>query len=250
MLRSLDTLEKGFQGIVTDSKEKCEGVLEEIRHLILNVMTPFTKVYVKCCTSDERQQLPQYLNSLAEKRFLELVRVSGQILFLSCNGLYRSAFDNIRYVLESIVQALYIDHRHPGISIATKLDILKEVEDKREYHALHLIGDLEIDHKDWLRSEYKKLSQIIHPSHKQIIITISDIMEEKGVPASVDCEEISKIYNSMIRMYDIFFFLFVNFFQEIKEPLKMNTDFIKSIKEYNLILLSRSLKIKLRHTRA
>lgn len=247
MLRSLDTLEKGFQGIATESKGKCGKILEEIHHLTLNIMSPFSKVYLKCCTSDEGHPLPQYLNSLADKRFLELVQVSAHILFLSCIGLYRSAFDNIRYVLESIVQALYIDFRHPGIGIVTKIEILKEVEDKREYHALRLIDDLEIDYKDRLKREYKKLSKIIHPSYKQIITTLSDVLKDKGIPATVDCEEISRIYNSMMRMYDIFFFLFITFFPEIKTPLKKNSDFVKSIKGYNQTLLSRILKIKLRH---
>ena len=177
---------------------------------------------------------------------MELFRISGHILFLSCNGLYRNAFDDIRHTLESIVQALYIDLRHPKTDIGTKIEILKEVEDKREYHAVRLIDELEIDHKDKLKEEYKKLSQIIHPSHKQIVALMRDIKTEgKGVPTTVSCEEISKIYDSMKMMYNIFFFLVINYFPELKEPLKKNPYFTKGIKVYNLTLLSRVFKVRL-----
>ena len=249
MLRSLDALKKGFESIAKESEEQCGDKMEEINYLILNVLHPFTTVYTTYCYPDNEYVSGEYYNSLAEKCFLELLRISGHILFLSCNGLYRNAFDNIRYVLESIVQAVYIDYRHSETDIATKIEIVKEVEDKREYHAVRLIDDLEIDHKDVLKKEYKELSRIIHPSHKQIITTISDIIEDKGAPAAVDCEEISKIYNSMIKMYDIFFFLFLTCFPKIKEPLKENTDFVKSIQAYSLTLLSKILKIKLPHKR-
>ena len=243
MLRGSTELEKSFQDIVKKSKEECGDKLEKIRQLTF-VMHDFNRSLTKCCKPSGKVILT-YVHSLVHTCYLELMRISAHIYFLSCNGLYRNAFDDIRYVLESIVQALYIDLRHPKIDINTKIVILKEVEDKREYHAVRLIDELEIDHKDKLKREYKNLSRIIHPSHKQVIATLSDIMEDKGVPVTIDCEEISRIYDSMIRMYDIFFFLFTTYFPEVREALKKNPDFIKSVKAYNLTLLSRVLKVRL-----
>jgi len=244
MLRDQTKLEKSFQEIVEKSKEECGDRLEKIRQLTF-IIPDFNKSLTKCCKPNGKVILPQYVHSLVHTCYLELFRVSAHIFFLSCNGLYRNAFDDIRYVLESIVQALYIDLRHPKTDINTKIEILKEVEDKREYHAVRLIDELEINHKDKLKREYKKLSLIIHPSHKQIVATLSDVMEDKGIPVTVDCEEILKIYDSMKKMYDMFFFLFVTCFSEVKEALKKNPDFIKSVKAYNLTLLSRVLKVRL-----
>jgi len=68
-------------------------------------------------------------------------------------------------------------------------------------------------------------------------------LEQKGVPVTIDCEEVSKIYDSMKKMYDIFFFLFFTYFPEVKKPLKKNPDFIQSVKDYNLTLLSRVFKV-------
>jgi len=240
MLRSLDSLEEGFQAIVKKSREECGDKLEEICQLI-HVMDRIYKTIEEHRTADS----PKYLNSLVFTCFIELARVSGHILFLSCNGLYRSAFDDIRYALESIVQALYIDVRHPKTDIKIKIEILKEVEDKREYHAVRLVDELEIDHKDKLRIEYKKLSRIIHPSHKQVVAILRDISGDEGVPVTVDCEEVSRIYDSMKKMYDIFFFLFVVYFSEVKKSLKENPDFVKDIKNYNLTLLSKILEVRL-----
>jgi len=150
--------------------------------------------------------------------------------------------------LESIVKAFYIDLRHPKTSLDTKIEILKEVEDKWEYRAGRLIDELKTRNKEKLKEEYKKLSQIIHPSHKQIVATIEDVTGDKGIPTSVDCEEISRILESMRRVYDIFFFLFVSYFPEAKEALKKNPKFVEDIKRHNLILLSKVLKVKLGKT--
>jgi hypothetical protein len=243
MLRSLKVLEEEYRNAAKKSKKECSNELEEIRQLSLNVMQHVFIAYRKCCSPNGKNRMPKYFNSLVDSCFLELPRISGHILFLVCNGLYRSAFDDIRYILESIVQALYIDLRHPKIDLATKIEILKEVEDKREYHAIRLIDELEIDHKDKLRKGYKNLSKIIHPSHRQYIATITDVIA--NVSIVIDCKEISRIHNSMKEMYDIFFFLFLIYFPEVKKQLQKNPDFMKLVKVYNLTLLSKVFKVRM-----
>lgn len=243
MLTNLDILEKGFREIFKKSKEECGDELEKLRNLILFTFH-FYRVVRKHSMINKEKFIPKFTQSLVGICFLELTRNSGHILFLSSNGLYRNAFNNIRYALESIVQTLYLDQRHPKIDIKTKIEILKEVEDKREYHAMHLIDELEIGYKRRLKKEYRKLSQIIHPTHRQILTTISDILKGEGIPTTVSCKEISKIYDSMKIMYDIFFFLFLNYFSEIKEPLILNLNIIKEVKYYKFYLLSKILKIR------
>ena len=134
---------------------------------------------------------------------------------------------------------------HPEIDVETKIEILKEVEDKREYHAVRLIDELEIDHKDKLRKEYKELSRLIHPSHKQILLMREKLTKRKKFIEEIDCKEISKIHQSTRVMYDIFFFLFITHFPEMKESLMKNSDFVKDIKFYRLRLTSRALNVRL-----
>lgn len=144
-----------------------------------------------------------------------------------------------------MVQALYIDSRHPEIDIKTKIEILKEVENKTDYHAIRLINDLKIENKERLKREYKALSQAIHPSHKQIVATWNDIEKGIGVPTRVDCQEIDRIYDSMKTMYDIFFFLFLTHFSDARSLLKKNSKFIEYVQTYKLSLTSHILGFKL-----
>ena len=179
--------------MVKKSKEVCGDKLSEMRELIY-IMKSFYPSLVKCCAPDGKKLRKKHANSLAFWCHYELMRASGHILFLSMNALYRNAFDNIRHVLESIVQALYIDARHPDTRISVKIEILKEVENKREYHAVRLIDELDIPRphggsKNLLTKEYRKLSSIIHPSHKEILATLTESVDD-GVPAKIDCKEI------------------------------------------------------------
>lgn len=242
-----DTTEwKGFRRIFKQTKKECGKELKDILQLMF-IMFEFNKSMTEYIGigKDKKPNL-NCLNSLTFSCYLELPRISTHILFLLDFGLYRNAFDNIRYVLESIVQALYIDARHPNTDVYTKIEILKEVEDKIEYHAIRLIDELKIENKDRLKKEYKALSQAIHPSHRQIVATITDVREGIGIPTRVDCQEIDKIYNSMKTMYDIFFFLFLTHFFDSKDLLKKNPQFLECVQTYKLKLISQTMGLKLR----
>jgi hypothetical protein len=244
MLRSLDALEKGFKNVSKKSKKDCGGKLEEMRQLAFVSGIFFTIFYA--FQKKTKGKYGVWGHSLYHTCLLELFRTSGHILFLSSNGLYRNAFDDIRHTLESIVQAIYLDNRHPNVSLGTKIEILKEIEENREYHAVRLIDELKLAHKDKLKAEYKELSRTIHPSHKQIEALLRDIKtNEEGVPTTVDCEEISRICESMKRMYDIFFFLILNHLPELKESTKKDSGFIKAVRLYKLGLVAEAIAIKL-----
>jgi hypothetical protein len=158
------------------------------------------------------------------------------------HGLYRNAFNDIRYILECIVQALYVDDRHPDAELVTKIEILKEVEDRREYHAVRLIDELNIDHKEKLRIQYRKLSGRIHPSHKQIVSTLIDVTDHSRALAAIDCEKVLEIYNAMRAMYDIFLYLLFVHFEEIRDSMRVNAKFLEGFKAHRQPLLSRIFK--------
>jgi hypothetical protein len=204
MLKSTDALQKAFKNVSKKTLSDCPEAIEKIREISFfsGLFFQFFYQYQK----EKADEIGKWGNSLYHACMLELFRTYGTILFLTINGLYRSAFDSIRHALESIVQAIYIDGKHPNTDIITKIEILKEIEDRREYHAVRLIDELKIAHKDVLKIEYKELSKVIHPSHKQILLTMQDIKEQgEGIPITVDSNEISKIYDATKRMTDIYF---------------------------------------------
>jgi hypothetical protein len=135
--------------------------------------------------------------------------------------------------------------RHPTSSLATKIEIWKEIEGKREYRAQNLIGKLELGAQDRqktiLEKEYSKLSQRIHFGHKQVIATLKDLSSEAdvddGVPARIDCSEVGNILVSLKTAFDIFFLLLIVRFTEIKEELERNSSFLENIKKFKLPIL-------------
>jgi hypothetical protein len=247
MLRNIDELFKGFQDVVVKSKKECGEELEKLR-LLAFVTHEFNDSLMKCLSLKKEYRM-KIFNSLTFTYLLELVRISGHIIFFSFNGLYRNAFYNIRYAQESIVQALYIDYGHPKTSLETKTEILKEIEDKEGYRANVLISRLRFlpkKYRTMLKEQYSELSQIVHPTHKQILSTLTDLKKpDKGAPAAIDRGEVSRIYDSMKGMYDFFFFLVIMYFPEVKEELQKNSRFVEQIKVHNLSLLSKLLDIKL-----
>lgn len=230
-----DKLIETFKSSSEEATKKCASQSEKLRVLMVDSRNVFF-----------RMMLPEkFRMSLMDVRIYEFYRLIVHILYLSLSGLYRNAFNNIRYFFESAIQSLYIDSRHPVSGLRTKIEILKEVEDKREYRAGTLITKLEIDHKKRLQKEYKKLSQIIHPSHRSIIEILGFTQETLGVEfvTPVSCKEISDVFESMIIVLDMVLFLYISCAPKIRrEQLQKNSELVKFSKKYKLVLLSKILK--------
>jgi len=256
MLKNIDALDKGFQATAEKTRKECGNELEKLRKFIFG-MKIFGNETMKVF-EENRIQRRKWGNSLVTWCFLESWRSCGHLLFLSYNGLYRNAFYNIRHLLESVVQAFYLDSRLQQMenisflepdkhidNIFVKLAILREVEDKREYHTLRLIDELQIQHKDTLKKTYKGISQAIHPTHKQIESTMLDLKSSDGLAATVDCKEIDRITTCLGEVYDIFIFLYITYFPEVKDSLKKNSEFVDYVKTYKLYLTSKMLGVRL-----
>jgi len=165
-------------------------------------------------------------------------------------GLYKNAYHNLRYALESIVHCVYIDLKHPNADFRTKIEILNEVENLPQYHGVKLLKVLEINNKEEIRreyerinKEYKKLSRNVHFTYKQLLVTAKNVMEHRVSSTVTDCTEVSKIYDSMKIVYGFFLFLFLSYFPELKEPLAKNEEFVKTVKDHNLKLVCKILKV-------
>jgi len=258
MLKSIDALDKGFQATAEKTRKECGDELEELRKFIFGMRIFADEVMKEF--KENRIQRRKWGNSLLTWCFLESWRSCGHLLFLSCNGLYRNAFYNIRHLLESAVQAFYLDSRIRQMenisflepdkhidNIFVKLAILREVEDKREYHTLRLIGALKIarTHKKRLRETYKRISQAIHPTHRQIESTMRDLTSSDGLAATADCKEIERITTCLGEVYDMFIFLYITYFSEIKDLLGRNSKFVDYVKTYRLYLASKMLGVKI-----
>ena len=235
-----DNLIEIFRKSSEEAAKKCSSESEKLRRLMVDSNSVFTDLWI-----EERKTRI----SLMDMRIFELWRLTAHILYLSLSGLYKNAFDNIRYIFESAIQSLYIDSRHSVSGLRTRIEILKEIEDKREYRAVSLIDRLEIDHKDSLKKEYKRLSQIIHPSHRSIVEFL-DFTQKLPSPellvAPTNCKEISDIFESMRIVFDMVWFLYISCApKKRRKQLQSDSALIKYSKKYNLTLLSKIMKTNL-----
>jgi hypothetical protein len=243
MLKNSEKLVESFQEVIKESNEKCGDTLELIRSLIYDSSGCFAVGFKKA-------GLKKCQNSLVFWWYMESVRISGHILYLTKCGLYRNAFDDIRHLLESIIQASYVETNHTDCDLRTKLEILKEIEDKKEYHARRLIeekriiGDVKcegVDCKGLLKKEYVDLSNMIHPSHEKFIATMEDVQKNQGIPAVVNPEEVVRVLDSLRKTYDICFFTVLASFPEINATLVEKTKIRECVSKYELPLLGRIL---------
>lgn len=257
MLKNIDALDEGFRLTADKTRKECVDELENLRKFIMGMKIPANEMIKS--VDENHIQKRKWGNSLLSWCLFGSWRSCGHILFLSYNGLYRNAFDNIRHLLESVVQALYLDSRIQEMenisflepdkhidNIFVKLVILREVMDKREYHTLSLIEELKIDFKERLKNIYKEISQAIHPTHKQIELTMRDFASPtNGLAATVDCKEIERITAYLIDVYDVFIYLYITYFSEVKDLLRKNSEFENYVKTYKLYLTSKMLGIKI-----
>ncbi len=245
MLRDPTKIIESFQDNIEKSGKECKEELEKFRDLSYNLAYSFL-------TLVNEYTLKELMDSLMFWCYIESTEILGYTLYLLLCGLYRNASENIRHILELTVQAYYIDINHPKTSFLTKLEILKEIEDKREYHVRRLIDEKlsfrndvckNIDCKGFLNIAYTNLSQEIHPSHNKIIATRKEAMTpSEGLLGLVECREISRIFDSVKIVLDVFFVLFVFEHPDFLDNIRKDKDFVNCVKKYKLKLLSKVLR--------
>jgi len=236
-----------FQATMEKSQKECTDLIKmnEFVFAIGCILIAFRKV--PTFFNKDRYIPERYSQSLVFTYLIESARNSACIVYLSGCGLYKNAYLNIRYALESIIQASYIDSSYPDFDFPTKVEVLEMKEDLRRYRATQLVKRLHIDYKEQtieaVRNEYKKLSRKLHSSHYQFMATSKNFMYQRYKAVYMDCDEVTSIYNSMKVLHDVSFFLLIAHFPEIRKPLVENTKFVETVKSHNLILSSRILGI-------
>jgi hypothetical protein len=242
MAKDSEISTKGFKQL-QEQTLKCYS--KEIAELIDIASTSFlfdsslSRIYAENKVINQKWEM-----ALLEGCRCELIRIASHIVFLTINALYRNAKEDIRFMLEFVVQSYYIDTNHPNCSLDTKWEILKEIQNKREYRASTLINDFKTGFKDDLNSEYKLLSADVHPSHETARKIYLDVMNQKGIPAEVNKQEILKIEEYMRRLQDIFYFLYFSYFNEALPTMRADKNIAKVIDKYKLSLLFRLFKNK------
>ena len=177
-------------------------------------------------------------NSLLFLRFIELQKHLSLLNFNVLSGQYHQSIREIRYVLESAIQACYIDIEHPEATIEWK---------SREADKLYgskLISNLDFknDKKKMLKDLYHDLSQYIHSSYEELRPTIEKGEVSNRVTFAFNRDLFYKCIDFTNRTMDAFFFMILSLYPEMVQKIKNNRKLMLSLQESRYKLTSGKIR--------
>lgn len=151
---------------------------------------------------------------------------------------YHQAIRELRFILDSMVQAYYIDKEHPSTKMQCKLEIVKELD--RHYRG-QLIEPTGLEHKETLKELYGELSGYVHSSYKELSALQSRSPRELESLKFEQDPEMEKICEAFLnRAMDAVFFVALSLFPDISRPPKRLENLGNSFRQS-----SRKLELKL-----
>ncbi len=106
----------------------------------------------------------EYMDSLVFRRFVGWWRSLQWCIVAAHSGMYEAIARELRFILEDLAQALYIDRKLGDSDIRSKTRATSILEDLR-LRGTRLIDQVVMeDAKDEMKSLYKVLSDYVHPS--------------------------------------------------------------------------------------
>lgn len=168
-------------------------------------------------------------NSMVFFRFLELQNNILWIYICVLFGRYHAAIRELRYVLESMAQAFYLDSEHPRADMNCKLEITKEID--RESFA-RLLDGLEIAEKQRIKSLYSDLSKYVHSTYEEMRPTIEDGRVWERMTFGFEYDMFKKCVEMTNRVLDAVYFLAVMRFSVVIKDLTSNALTMKSLEDH------------------
>lgn len=228
-----------YQDVLSKAEKECDDLKKMNGLLLALAQVMITLLKSPYFFDENRNTVTRFSQSLVFTSFLELFRNIHQTVFLSGCGLYKSAYHNIRYALEFIVQSYHIDMKYPDSDFLDRLGILHDIENKSSYRGRALVRKLKLAStiKEKINSGYEKLHKKVHSTHKQFKYTAYHFMDTKYRSVYVDYDEVSDIYKLLVGVVDFFYFIFLTRFPELQKSLMANEEFIDTMEIVDMPLL-------------
>jgi len=124
-------------------------------------------------------------NLLIAVRLTECMKIFDWILMSLLLGSYRSVNKELRFMLESMCQAFYIDYNHFSTPLETKFEILKALGNYGIFIGGQLIDKTKLNKslKKELKEIYGILSNYVHPSSEESKLLLK-ILEKAKISQS------------------------------------------------------------------
>jgi hypothetical protein len=172
-------------------------------------------------------------NSMVFFRLMELQHDLQWVHVCMLFGRYHSVMRELRYDLESMMQAYYLDAEHPTADVGCKLEIVKEI-DRQKFS--RLVDGLDLDHKQTLKSLYSDLSKYVHSSYQELRRTIEEGRIWERVAFGFEYDMFQKCVEMMNRVLDVAYYLMMMRFPVITTKLGANPLTLKSLEKYHSTL--------------
>jgi len=179
-------------------------------------------------------------NSLVIFRLMELQKQLLWILISVLYGEYHQAIRELRYVLDSMFQAFYLDKEHPDADIYCKLEIIKEIE--REAYGGRLIDKLDLKYKAKLKELYSTLSKYVHSSYEELEPTIKGGKVSYRVTFTFDKDLFNKCADFTNKVMDVIYFVVFNRFPQLCAKVQCDAMTINSLKRFKCELSLKYLE--------
>ena len=166
-------------------------------------------------------------SSLIPARVLDSVKTMQLIGFEIHSGAYRSAIRNLRFLLESMILAYYMDKKYPDIDALDKMG-LDEVDRLTRYDLIVV----KCGFSEAVYQLFRDLSQYAHSTKEEREILANQLIDEGTIPVIFRFEEwlFKKCFNLTIDVMDVFVYVVLEIFPEIIDYCKdaiMRRTFVK-----------------------
>lgn len=165
-------------------------------------------------------------NSLLQIRFVEFNRILLWIQTCVYCGQYYSALRELRFLLEFILKAYYVDKKYPNYDIELK------IEKEKWTYGNRLIKQLDVEEKTKteLKILYSDLSEYTHPSKKELAEMLKG---EYSIHLTFSFNEtmFNKCRVLTNKVVDSIFFIILNRYRNMILEFENNELLIKSLKE-------------------
>lgn len=179
--------------------------------------------------------------SLLYFRFLQSTIDCLDLPILLVAGSYKQAIQTIRYHFESLVQAFYLDWKHPNLSREAKIAILTEIFDNPDYFVGRLLEKLKVGAKGSLKSFYKELNSLVHPSYTDFPEVDEMLKELTSSESRIKLERFGKVVEEFQKFCELSLYLLFYEFSDLKETARKDDSVTKTVESLDLSVLKSIL---------
>ena len=180
-------------------------------------------------------------NSMVFFRFLELQYNIMWIYICILFSRYHPAMRELRYSLESMVQAYYLDVEHPKANMQCKLEITKEI-DKERFGSLLDRSDIVEKHR--IKQLYSDLSKYVHSTYEELRPTIEEGKIWERITFGFEPDMFKKCVEMTNRVLDTMYLLTIMRFPVIVKEIASDPATIRSLEKHDSNLCLTYIKSK------